>query len=325
VSDRAGSDDRPTHDRLPRTAQGTNLGAFTPADWGLLATCTVIWGSSFFFIELALDAFSPGLVTFLRVGLGALALALVPAAREAVSPGDWPRLVLLGLIWVAIPFTLFPVAQQWIASSMAGMLNAAMPIFTALVSIGLARRLPGIWQAVGLAIGLVGILAIGWESLGEGSTTALGVVLVMAAVTCYAVSVNLAVPLQQRYGTLRVMLRVLIVAGVLTAPGAAAGVGSAQLDPVALASVAVLGFLGTGLAFVAMGTLAGRVGATRASITTYLMPIVSIALGALVLDERVPPSAWAGIAFVLAGAWAVTRAEQGRSAAVPAGTDRRST
>jgi drug/metabolite transporter (DMT)-like permease len=87
----------------------------------------------------------------------------------------------------------------------------------------------------------------------------------------------------------------------------------------------VLGFLGTGLAFVAMGTLAGRVGATRASITTYLMPIVSIALGALVLDERVPPSAWAGIAFVLAGAWAVTRAEQGRSAAVPAGTDRRST
>jgi drug/metabolite transporter (DMT)-like permease len=314
--------DRATHDRLPRTAQGTNEGAFAGLDWGLLATCTVIWGSSFFFIELALDAFTPGLVTFLRVGLGALALVLVPAARKPVSPGDWPRLALLGLIWVAVPFTLFPVAQQWIASSMAGMLNAAMPIFTAVVSIVLARRLPGRWQATGLAIGLVGIVAIGWESLGEGSTTALGVVLVMAAVSCYAVSVNLAVPLQQRYGTLRVMLRVLLVATVLTAPGAVAGVGRAQPDAVTVASVVILGFLGTGLAFVAMGTLAGRVGATRASIITYLMPIVSIALGALVLGERVPPPAWAGIVLVLAGAWLVTRAEAARSVAPTEGAGR---
>lgn len=316
MSDDQGGDERPTHDRLPRTAQGTNQGAFQAVDWGLLATCTVIWGSSFFFIELALDAFSPGLVTFLRVSLGALALFLVPAARTAVSPADWPRLALLGLIWVAVPFTLFPVAQQWIASSMAGMLNAAMPIFTALVSVGLARRLPGPWQAAGLVVGLVGILAIGWESLGEGSTTALGVLLVMAAVGCYAVSVNLAVPLQQRYGTLRVMLRVLVVATVLTSPGAVAGLSTAAPGLVSVASVSVLGFLGTGLAFLAMGTLAGRVGATRASITTYLMPIVSIALGALVLDERIPPSAWAGITLVLAGAWAVTRAEQARSVAV---------
>jgi drug/metabolite transporter (DMT)-like permease len=313
---------RPTHDRLPRTAQGTNQGAFAPLDWGLLATCTLIWGSSFFFIELALDAFSPGLVTFLRVALGALALLLVPAARLRVSPGDWPRLALLGLIWVAVPFTLFPVAQQWIASSMAGMLNAAMPIFTALVAVGLARRLPGPWQAGGLAIGLGGIVAIGWESLGEGSTTALGVLLVMGAVSCYAVSVNLAVPLQQRYGTLRVMLRVLVVATVLTAPGAVPGLGEAQPDLVAIASVSVLGFLGTGLAFVAMGTLAGRVGATRASITTYLMPIVSIALGAIVLGERVPPPAWAGIALVLAGAWLVTRAELARSGGARRDTDR---
>ncbi len=313
---------RPTHDRLPRTAHGTNQGAFTTLDWGLLATCTLIWGSSFFFIDLALDAFSPGLVTFLRVSLGALALALVPAARREVSPGDWPRLALLGLIWVAVPFTLFPLAQQWIASSMAGMLNAAMPIFTAIVSTILARRLPGPWQAVGLLLGMVGIVAIGWESLGEGSSTALGVLMVMGAVGCYAVSVNLAVPLQQRYGTLRVMLRVLVVATVLTAPGGLAGVADAELDGVAVVSVVVLGFFGTGLAFLAMGTLAGRVGATRASITTYLMPIVSIALGALVLDERVPPPARVGILAVLAGAWLVTRAEAERSAGAPPAPDR---
>jgi drug/metabolite transporter (DMT)-like permease len=227
-----------------------------------------------------------------------------------VSGDDWPRLALLGAIWVAVPFTLFPVAQQWIASSMAGMLNAAMPIMTALVTVALARRLPGPWQAVGLAVGMVGIAAVGWESLGEGSTTALGVVLVMIAVLCYSVSVNLAVPLQQRYGTLRVMLRVLIVATVLTAPGGVPGIASATPDLGAIASVSVLGFLGTGLAFVAMGTLVGRVGATRGAITTYLMPVVSITLGAVVLDERIPGPARVGIVLVLGGAWLVTRAER---------------
>jgi drug/metabolite transporter (DMT)-like permease len=315
------SNDPSTH-RLPRTAEGTNQGAFAPLDWGLLATCTLIWGSSFFFIDLALDSFSPGLVTFLRVGLGTLALALVPAARRPVGPTDRVRLALLGLMWVAVPFTLFPLAQQWIASSMAGMLNAAMPIFTAIVATILARRLPGPWQSAGLLIGLVGIVAIGWESLGEGSTTALGVVMVMVAVLCYAISVNLAVPLQQRYGTLRVMLRVLAVASVLTAPGGLVGLPDAELDWVAIVSVVVLGFFGTGLAFVAMGTLAGRVGATRSSITTYLMPIVSIALGALVLDERIPPPARVGIFAVLGGAWLVTRAEAARSAEETPATDR---
>ena len=302
--------ERPTHDRLPRTAQGTNAGAYTPLDWGLLATTTLIWGASFFFIEIALDSFTPGLITFLRVALGATALAVVPAARRPIGANDWPRLALLGTIWVAVPFTLFPVAQQWINSSMAGMLNAAMPVMTALVTLLLARRLPGAWQATGLAIGLAGTVAVGWESLGEGSTTALGVGLVMAAVLCYSVSMNLAIPLQQRYGTLRVMLRVLMVATVLTAPASVPGLRTATWDPQAIASVATLGVLGTGLAFVAMGTLAGRVGATRASVTTYLMPIVSIALGAVVLDETIPGPARIGIVLELLGAWLVTRAER---------------
>ncbi len=302
--------DEPLHSpRLARTAQGTNRGAFTPLDWGLLSTTTLIWGASFFFIDIALDSFSPGLVTFLRVGLGAAALAVVPAARVRVGGDDWPRLALLGTIWVAVPFTLFPLAQQWISSSMAGMLNAAMPVMTALVTLFFARQLPGRLQAAGLIIGLVGTVAVGWESLGEGSSTALGVLMVIGAVTCYAVSMNLAIPLQQRYGTLRVMLRVLAVATILTAPAGIAGLGSARWDLDAVAAMATLGILGTGLAFVAMGTLMGRVGATRASVTTYLMPIVAIALGALVLDETIPRPAILGIVLILSGAWLLTRAE----------------
>ncbi|MGY6502410.1 MAG: DMT family transporter [Acidimicrobiales bacterium] len=299
-----------SHERLPRTSEGTNTGAFAPLDWGLLATCTVIWGASFFFIEVALRDMSPGVITFLRVGLGAAALAWFPAARRPVSADDWPRLALLGAIWVAVPFSLFPLAQQWIESALTGMLNAAMPIMTALVTVALARRAPGRWQIAGLLLGVTGIVAIGWESLGEGSTTALGAALVIIAVSCYAVSVNLAVPLQQRYGTLPVMLRVLAVASALTAPAAAFGVGDSTITLESAAAVAILGVLGTGLAFLAMGTLVGRVGATRSSVTTYLMPIVSISLGVAVLGERLPVAALGGIVLVLAGAWMVTRADR---------------
>ena len=88
-----------------------------------------IWGSSFLFISIGLDAFNPGLITWLRIGSGAALLWFVPGARTPIEREDRARVWVLSLIWVAIPFTLFPVAQQWIESAVAGMLNGAMPIF----------------------------------------------------------------------------------------------------------------------------------------------------------------------------------------------------
>ena len=296
--------------RLPRTAVGTHAGAFTTLDWGLLLSCAVIWGSSFYFMEIGLRSLEPGVITFLRVVFGAIALAAVPAARRRVHRDDWPRIVVLGATWMALPFTMFPLAQQWINSSLAGMLNAAMPVMTALVTLAIARRLPGAAQAVGLAVGLSGTLAIGWDGLGDGGSSALGVALVLVAVTSYAVSVNLAVPLQQRYGSLPILVRIQLVAMVLTAPFALAGVPDSEWELRPLLAVGALGVFGTGLAFAAMGTLVGRVGATRGSIATYLVPIVSIALGAALLDERIHPLAALGTALVLFGAWLVTRADR---------------
>ncbi|QGG96835.1 DMT family transporter [Actinomarinicola tropica] len=300
----------PATDRLPRTAAGTNAGAFAPTDWGLLAACTLIWGSSFYFMAIGLRALEPGVITFLRVMFGALALGALPASRTRVRREDWPRLVVLGATWMAIPFTMFPLAQQWIDSSLTGMLNAAMPVLTAIVALLIARQLPGPAQAVGLAVGLAGTIAIGWDGLGDGGSTALGVVLVFVAVSSYAVSVNIAVPLQHRYGSLPILVRIQLVAMVLTAPFAAAGLPDSRFELRPVLAIVVLGVFGTGLAFAVMGTLMGRVGATRASVTTYLMPIVSIALGAALLDEAVHPAAVVGTVLVLVGAWLVSRAER---------------
>lgn len=308
--------------RLPRTAAGTSSAAFTPVDWALLATPALLWGSSFALMEVGLRHLEPGLITFLRVVFGAAALAIVPSARTPVDRADRPRIALLGLTWMALPFTLFPIAQQWIDSSLAGMLNSAMPVLTVLVATALTRRAPGRWQAVGIAVGLAGVVAIGADGWREGDTTAVGVVLVLLAVSSYAVSVNLAVPLQQRYGSLPVLVRIQAVAIVLTLPGAVVAAPGSSWGTDSVAAVVALGVLGTGWAFVAMATLVGRVGATRGSVTTYLIPVVAVIIGVVAFDESVPPAALVGTALVLTGAALVSRSERPTATALsaPAGS-----
>ncbi len=291
------------------TAPGTNREAFASIDWGLFVAVGTIWGSSFLFMDIGLDAFAPGLITWLRVGLGAVVLLLFPRARAPIAADDWPRLVVLSLIWVGVPFTLFPIAQQWINSAVTGMLNGATPIATAVVATVLLRRLPRPIQLAGLALGLAGVVLIALPSIGEGTTQARGVVLVLAATTCYGFAINIAAPLQQRYGSLPVMTKMLLLAAVWTAPLGLVSLPSSSFAwPSALATAAV-GMLGTGIAFVIMGTLVGRVGSTRSSFITYLIPVVALGLGVVFRSDRVTGLALAGVVLVIGGALLASRRE----------------
>lgn len=305
--------------RLPSTSHGTNRDAFSLADWGFFLSLSAIWGSSFLFIAIGLDAFHPGIVTLLRVGLGAAFLTVVPRARRTkIDREDWPRLWALGVIWVAIPFTLFPIAQQWIDSAIAGMLNGATPIFTALLATVLLRSLPGPLQLAGLTIGFAGILSIALPSAGDGSTAAVGVLMVIAATVGYAVSLNIVSPLQQKYGSLPVMVRVLWVATVLVVPYGVIGWSASSFAWPSLLAVASTGILGTGLAFVLMGSLVGSVGATRASFITYLIPVVALVLGVVFRDETISPIAIVGVGLVIVGAILASRRETRRPERGPA-------
>ena len=304
--------------RLLQTAAGTRLEAFGAAEWGLLAVIATIWGASFVLMDIGLAAFEPGLISLLRVGLGALALLAVPRARRTrIDREDWPRVALLGVVWMGVPLLLFPVAQQWIDSSVAGMINGAMPLTVAAWSAMLLGRLPGRAQAVGLLVGFAGIVAIALPELPLGrlatsgtSLTALGTGLVFLATVLYGLAANLAVPLQQRYGALAVLLRAQGVALVVIAPfGLAALPGSRFALGPALAMVP-LGVLGTGLAFVLMATLIGRVGGPRGSIAIYFVPVVAMLLGVIALGETIHPLAIAGTGLVLIGAWRTSRREE---------------
>lgn len=286
------------------------LDSFTPGDWGLLVSLALIWGSSFVFIDVGLEHFTPAQIAFLRIALGTTALALVPSSRRAVDRGAWPRLVLLGLLWMGIPFLLFPLAQQWIDSSLAGMLNGGVPLWAALVATIVARRLPPRGVLAGLAAGFLGILLISLPTLDTESSTALGAGLIVLATVLYGVSLNIAVPLQRRYGSLPVMLRAQAVAAVFTLPFAAAGIGETTFGWGSIAAVSMLGIFGTGIALALMATLAGRVGAARGSIAIYLVPIVAIALGVVFRAESVAPLAIAGTFLVILGAWITSRSQR---------------
>lgn len=316
---------QPARTRLLRTSSGTRLDAFGASEWGLLAMIATIWGSSFMLMEVGLQSFRPALVTLFRVGLGAVALALIPRARRTrIDREDLPTVALLGITWMGVPLLLFPVAQQWIDSSVAGMVNGGMPLTVAAWSALLLRRLPGRNQAAGLVVGFVGIVAISLPEVPigrlapTGSTeTALGTGLVLFAVFLYGLSANLAVPLQQRYGALSVLLRAQLAALVVITPfGIAAVPGSTFGWGPALAMLP-LGVLGTGVAFVLMTTLVGRVGGPRGSVAIYFVPVVAIAFGVVTLGESVHPLALGGTGLVLVGAWLASRRED--LPAAPAG------
>jgi drug/metabolite transporter (DMT)-like permease len=153
---------------------------------------------------------------------------------------------------------------------------------------------------------------VSWPAVRNARSTALGVILVLLATASYGVAVNIAEPLQRKYGSLPVLLRAQLIALIMTAlPGSFAIPGS-SFDWVSLGAMVPLGCLGTGLAFVAMTNLVGRVGAARASIAVYFIPIVAVVLGVLLRDESVHPVSLFGTALVIVGAVLVSRAGRSR-------------
>ncbi|MGA9392442.1 MAG: DMT family transporter [Candidatus Sulfotelmatobacter sp.] len=273
------------------------------ADWLLIAVPGLIWGASFLFIAEGLKAIGPSGVAFLRLFIGFATLALFPAARKPVERSAWPAIALVGVLWFAFPLSMFPLAEQRVSSALTGMLNAAVPLFTAIVATAVAGRVPERRVIVGLAVGLLGAGLIAWPTMNEGHSSLVGVLLILAAVVSYGFALNFARPLQQKYGALPVILRAQAVAVLLTAPFGVPDVLAARWTPVPVLSLLMLGAFGTGVAFVSLATAAGRVGATRASSAAFLIPPVSLLLGLLVRGEYVPRLSIVGSGVCVAGAW----------------------
>ncbi len=271
----------------------------------------VIWGSSFLFIKIGVAELHPLYVTLGRVLAGALTLLVVIGATRDRLPRDlrlWGHLTVTGVVGTAMPFTLFGYGEERVSSSLAGIWNATTALLVLPLAVYLFRteRMTA-HRAVGLLIGFVGVLVVlgVWEGLGGAQFT--GQLMCIAAAACYA----LAIPYTKRYisdrneSGLALAAGQLITATVTLAIVAPLTVGAptpiGDLSGKAIASILTLGAVGTGLAFVLNMRNIKLVGATTASMVTYLIPVFAVILGVLALDEHITWHQPVGALVVLVG------------------------
>jgi len=276
----------------------------------------VTWGSSFLLIDIAIEHLDTRVVPFGRSLTGAVALAFFPGARDSIPRRDWPRIATLGLVWMALPFWLFPLAEKTVASSVAGMINGGLPVVMAAVTALWVRRVPSASRISAIVLGFVGIVVVAWPALRTDTTSGAtiadlrGVLLLAAALLCYALGANLARPLQAQYSPARLLMRVQIAATLWTLPFAADGASSSDFAWSSVLAVVALGVVGTGIAFVVFGTLLERTGLTRAMIPTYFTPFVGLVLGTLFNDEMIALASVAGMLVVIAAAWMTSKPDE---------------
>jgi drug/metabolite transporter (DMT)-like permease len=288
----------------------------------LIAVLALLWGSGFFWIALSLDGFSPVQLTFLRLALGALVLVPIVLIRRVARPRGWPiwgHLTVSALIANAIPYTLFGVAQQTVPSSLAGVINATTPLWTVLIAT--AARTEGPLtppRALGVTLGFVGVLVLfePWNATTGGQIG--GVLACIGAAASY----GLAYVYQGRFLTNRGLSPLTLTAAQLVAASAILAAAlpfgggiTAEPPAIAIAAVLILGVIGTGVALIINFTLIASEGPTAASVVTYLVPVVAVALGVLVLHEPARLTLPIGALLILAGVALVRRSRRVREAA----------
>ena len=286
---------------------------FGVQEWTLSVLLSLTWGSSFLLIAIAVDHLDAALVPFGRALAGGVALAFFPGSRDSIPLQHWPRIALLGLVWMALPFWLFPLAERTVTSGIAGMVNGGLPVIMACVTALWVRRLPSLRRVAAIALGLVGIVtvtlpAVRIEAPGvKPIADVLGMAYLLIAVLCYAIGTNLARPLQAVYSPARLLMRVQLAAALWSLPLAVPGVAKSTFTLGSVLAVLTLGVVGTGVAFVVFGTLLERTGITRAMIPTYFTPIVGLVLGAVFRDEHIATVSVVGMCIVIVSAWMTSR------------------
>lgn len=274
-------------------------------DWLLIVIPGVIWGASFVFIAEGLKSVAPNGVTFVRILVGFLTLGMFPAARKPIERPAWMGVATLAILLFAFPLSMFPFAEQRLSSAVTGMLNAATPLFASVVAFAIARRMPSSRILLGLLTGVAGSVLVAVPLARDERSSTIRALLILIACASYGLALNVARPLQQKYGALPVIWRALGIATLLTAPFGLPSVVKAHWSAGPLLSLLALGAAGTGIAFVLTATATGNLGTTRASATTFLTPPVALLLGLFVRGEHIAFLSIIGSAISLCGVWMI--------------------
>lgn len=270
-----------------------------------------IWGTSYLFIKIGVRELHPLYLTLSRVALGAATLLIVLAAVRGRLPRDprlWGHLLVLGTVGVAIPFTLFGFGEQRIPSLLAGIWNATTPL-VALPMAALVFRTERLTvrKAAGIAVGFLGVLVVLGVWQGTGGAVLTGQLMIFGAASCYGV----AIPYMKRFIAGQPVSGLALVAGQMIAATAVLAVVAplaagapplpSQLSAEVIGSMLALGALGTGVAFIIHFRNIRLVGASAASMVTYLVPLFAVLAGVVLLGETLTWYQPVGALVVLAG------------------------
>jgi drug/metabolite transporter (DMT)-like permease len=283
-------------------------------DWAKFSLLSLAWGSSFLFIKIGLEGYSPLMLGWLRLSIAALSIWAV-VAWQRLRPRRSLKLIgalfLVGLVNNAVPFTLIPWGQRYIASGLAAILCSSTPLFTIVIAhFILADERITLRRLAGLALGFAGIIILmAPEAVRSGgdlfnSASLHGQLAVIVSSLCYA----LATSFVRRY--LRDEDPIVLTAGQTAT-------ASLWLLPLVLLtehpinvfqvsfssafSALWLGLVGTGFAYLLYFKLLARVGATRVTLVTYIVPIVGVILGAVFLRESITWLMLGAMTMILSG------------------------
>ncbi|MFG2892241.1 DMT family transporter [Streptomyces sp. NPDC048248] len=288
--------------------------------WPLrFAVLSLIWGFSFLFIKVGTNGFAPLQVTLGRVGFGAaVLLAMLALKRQRLprSARTWGHLTVAAFFLNALPFSLFAYAELTIPSTLAGICNAASPLWGMLLSVvALSEDRPTRRRVAGLGIGFLGVLTVLGAWQGFAGTDLAGTAMALGASLSYAVGwiyvrrtlagvqdSHLSMSSAQ---LLLATLQLAVVTPLFTSL-------PVSYPVIPLLAVVALGTLGTGFAFLLQYGLVAEIGPTTAQMVTYFVPVIATTAGVALLDEQLSWNTPVGAVIVLAGA-ALTQSKPRRT------------
>jgi drug/metabolite transporter (DMT)-like permease len=297
--------------------------------WLVFAALGFFWGSSYLFIKIGVETLTPFTLIAGRLAVGCALLAVVVfAAREPLprSPRVYRHLFVMGVLNIAIPFSLITWGETSIDSALASIINASVPLFTILVaSLVLVDEPVTVNRLIGLLVGFGGVLVLTSGSFSQGmSGTLPGELAMVGSSISYAAGNvyarhnvrGLRPMVQAFFQVFFALVIVTILAFTFERPFSLDWTGSS------IFAVVWLGLLGSGLAYLCFFWLLARWGSTRSSMVAYLLPVVGIVLGFLVLHETIDARVLLGTALVVGGVALVNspfgqRRLFGRRAAAP--------
>jgi drug/metabolite transporter (DMT)-like permease len=278
--------------------------------WIAFAAMSLIWGVPYLLIRIAVQHGVPPLtLAWARVALGAIVL-LTFAWRAGTLPsirGKWPWLLMYAVVEISLPFPLIAFGETRVASSLAAIVIASVPLVGAVLAMRLDHsERPTPVRAIGLALGFGGVVALVGIDVAGRPGELIGTIAILLAAVGYAIGPMVVKHRLAGLDARATMGTSLAIASLLLAPAAALDPPPAVPGAGALAAVAILGLICTAAAFVIFTVLISEAGTSRATVITYVNPVVAVTLGVVLLGEHPGAGAVAGLLLILAGGWLAT-------------------